>query len=494
MTTGGAGGGATGVTVIVGAGAGGGLTMTSGGGTKLGGGGANLGGGGRFSGGGGGGLTSSMILVSIGPLMTSMTLRTIVVPIGALEGLSTAQFEWNVPGLRHELITALLRSMPKAIRKAFLPIPMTVDAVFPALESGTGDLTTAVRRELIRYSGTELPADAVDLRRLPSHLRPMFHVVGASGEVLARGRNLEPIKLQLASEVRSVLTHANHALVTTGKRQWDFGDIPRAINTEAAGQHVQAYPALVDEGKTVGLKLTPDVDTQFETMWRGTVRLLRLTIGGSARMLNELLTPAAAIGLTTSPQGSKVAWVDDAADCIFAHLVESGGGPAWTAEEFGELSQYVRSNLAEAVGHFGPHCVEILELAHGLRLDLGAVVPTKYHPAYQDMVTHLNRLVYPHHLSGVGAHRLADIVRYLRGIRYRLDKLPTRTRRDTQQMWKCRRLESDLELYMETLPHSAKLEALNWDLEEFRVASFAQILKAKQKVSEERLRAVMATL
>lgn len=419
---------------------------------------------------------------------------TVIVPVALLDHVNPSDFEWNVPGLREEIVTALLRSMPKQVRKSFLPIPQTVNAILPGLAAGKGRLVEAVRRELRAYGGNPIPADALVLDRLPAHLRPIFQVVSEAGDVLARNRSIDEIRTQLASEVRDVLASKEHDLLTTGQTRWAFGSIPKSVRTTAAGQDVDAFPALVDEGKTVGVELLADKGAQYQSMWAGTSRLLRLSIGGSARMLNDLLDDEATLALATSPQGSRLGWVDDAADSIFAELLEECGGLVWTEADWETLAAAVRERMPGAIKTYGTHAVEILKLAQGLRKDLGRAVPTSLHPAYKDMIGQLNRLVYPGHLTGVGAHRLEDIVRYLKGIRIRVDKLAGKTNRDTQRMRKCQRLEAQLDEYTESLTPSQELEDLNWLLEEFRIASFAQELKTKTKVSEERIAALINKL
>ena len=419
---------------------------------------------------------------------------TVTVPVSVLNRVDAAEFDWNVPGLREELVTALLRSMPKQVRKPFVPIPDTVARIMPSLSDGGGDLIDAVRRELRALSGELLPADALVMERLPNHLRPIYRVVTDDGDLLAQSRDLDAIREQLAAEVSEVLAGGDHELTTSGATAWTFGRLPQKVATSAAGQKVDAFPALVDETTSVGVQLLPDPDQQYESMWLGTRRLLRLNVGGSARMLNDLLDNRATLALAHSPHGSKLAWVNDAADAIFSHLLGECGGIVWAQEEFDELAAKVRAALPEAIDTLGRDAVEILIVAAGLERDLAAPVAERLHPAFLDMQAQLARLVYPNHLSGVGAHRLADVARYLKGIRVRLDKLSDRVVQDSQLMTKCRTLEADFDAYAEQLAPSAELEDLNWQLEEFRIATFAQQVGTKEKVSEKRIRAALRNL
>ncbi|MEQ8842095.1 MAG: ATP-dependent RNA helicase HrpA [Acidimicrobiales bacterium] len=419
---------------------------------------------------------------------------TVNVPVALLDRVDAAAFDWNVPGLRHELVTALLRSMPKDIRRGFVPIPDTVDQILPALTDRGGDLIEELRRLLRERSGEPLPPDALVIDRLPDHLRPLYRVTNDAGEVLAQGRDLVAIRARLAGEVREVLSEGAHELARSGATTWVFGDLPQRVRTHAAGLEVDAFPALVDEGDTVGVELTADLDRQYEAMWSGTTRLLRLNVGGSARMLNDLFDNEATLALASSPHGSKLAWVNDAADCIFSELLGRAGGPVWTESAFVALAADVRAALPDAVREIGTDAIRILRLAAGLRRDLAAPVASALHPAHLDMQAQLDRLVYPHHLSGVGAGRLADVARYLEGIRVRLDKVPDRVTQDRRLMSTVHALERDFETFTERLSPSLELEDLNWQLEEFRVATFAQQLGARGKVSEKRIRSALQRL
>jgi ATP-dependent helicase HrpA len=419
---------------------------------------------------------------------------TVDVPLALLGRVDETVFDWNVPGLREELVTALLRSMPKDIRKTFVPIPDTAARILAALAGATGDVVELVRRELRDIAQEPVPADALSLDRLPNHLRPIYRVTNEEGTVVAHSRELAAIKAQVAAEVSSGLSDAQHPLARSGEKRWVFGDLPMTVRTVAAGQEVDAHPALVDEGEAVGVQLLPSPDEQYEAMWAGTTRLLRLNVGGSARMLNDLFDNRATLALGSSPHGSKLAWVNDAADSIFSYLLGEAGGPVWREAEFVELTERVRDALPGAVETIGREAVSVLIDSAGLRHDLAAPAASALHPAYLDMQAHLDRLVYPDHLRGVGAHRLGDVARYLRGLRVRLDKLPDRVDQDRRLMLTCRALENEFDSHAERLAPSAELEELNWQLEEFRIAAFAQHVGVKEKVSEKRIRLALYSL
>ena len=420
---------------------------------------------------------------------------TVMVPVSLIDHVDDTAFEWNVPGLREELVTALLRSMPKNIRKNYVPIPDTVTAILPSLDGATGSLTEAVRRALREHKDVAIAPGALNADNLPNHLRPVFRVVSESGDIITQGRDLDVLRRQLAEEVREVVAGAEHSLVTVGATTWAFGDVPKTTTVHAAGQEVAAFPALADEGETVALRLLSDANAQHESMWLGTRRLLRLNVGGAARRINDQLGPDANLALAVAPHGSKVAWVLDASDAVFNALLEDNGGPAWNEADWDQLVTKVRSALPEAVERFGPAAAEILVRFARLRKALEGSAPASVAPARQDMFDQMQRLVYDGHLAGVGAQRWADVARYLHGIEVRLEKLGDRVVQDRQLMDRCQALEADFDAIAGGLAPTAEIEALNWQLEEFRLATFAQQVAAtgpsREKVSEKKIRAAL---
>ena len=423
---------------------------------------------------------------------------TVNVPVALIDHVDASAFEWNVPGLREELVTALIRSMPKAVRKPFVPIPDTVTAILDDLETANGAVTDAVRAALRAYKDVPVPPDALDTTKLPNHLRPVYRVVGEDGNLIAQGRDLAALRAQLAEEVREVVAGAEHQLVKVGAKSWVFGTIPKSTTVTAAGQDVAAFPAIVDEGDSVAVRLLADTDAQYEAMWLGTRRLMRLTIGGVARKIDGHLDQEANLALAVAPHGSKVAWVLDAADSIFNLLLQRSGGPAWNEADWDSLQAKVRDELPGTVDELAPVAAEILVRSARLRNALEGQAPVAVAPARQDMFDQMQRLVYDGHLTGVGAHRWSDVARYLEGIEARLEKLPDRIVQDRQMMERVRALEADFDAIAGGRT-SSDIEDLNWQLEDFRLATFAQQVAAKRsagagKVSEKKIRAALRQL
>src|SRR5690606_31919466 len=180
---------------------------------------------------------------------------TVDIPLPMLNHVSAESFDWQVPGLREELVIALLRSLPKALRRNFVPIPDFARAVLARITPGAEPLVDAVARELRRMTGVTIPHDAWDLTRIPEYLRPNFRVLDERNRPIAEGRDLGALQQRLTAEVRRAVAATAHGLERRGLREWDFGELPRSVQQNRGGYTVTAYPALVDEGDSVAIRV-----------------------------------------------------------------------------------------------------------------------------------------------------------------------------------------------------------------------------------------------
>ena len=248
---------------------------------------------------------------------------------------------WQVPGLREELVTELIRSLPKQLRTAFVPVPDTARAVVARLGPVHGDLLDALGAELGRIGGVKIPRDAWDLSRLPAHLRMTFRVLDGD-RVLASGKDLDALRRQLRPRLEAALSDAASGITRTGLTDWTFGTLPRVFRH---GQ-VRAYPALADAGNTVDVRLFPTEAEASDAMRRGTRRLLLLQVPSGVRSIAGRLPPQAKLALSSHPYPSASALLDDCAACAADAVIGESGGPAWDAAGFARLVDAARSSLA----------------------------------------------------------------------------------------------------------------------------------------------------
>ena len=413
---------------------------------------------------------------------------TITIDAGLVGQLDPATFDWNVPGFRDDLVEALIRSLPKQLRKLFVPVPDTVARISKQLSPDDGSVVESVRRQLNRLITVPLPADAFDLEALPHHLRPSYRIVGLDGRELASGKDLRALAKQVHAEAAAIVSSVDTGLERRGLRTWDLGELPRRIESVVGGRPVTAYPALADEGDSVAVVACTSTEEQADTMRGGTRRLVRLAMPAPARQVDALLDEGTKVAMSRSLVQTKVDWYHDVIGCALDHLIARAGGPAWDGTAFQRLVDAVRDGFHEALVAVTAAATGLVERHAAILRTLDQLVAPPVAPAVADVREQLGRLVYPGVLVGVGLSRLDDLDRYLRAIEWRLSRLPENVRRDAELMARCRRLEAEYDDLARTVPSSPALEDLAWTLEELRVSSFAQQLRTPVPVSEKRIR------
>ena len=175
---------------------------------------------------------------------------TIDVPVATLNRVDADDFSWNVPGLREELVTSLLRSLPKNLRVSFVPAPNTAKEFLARVPAGDEPLLDALERYLRSTTGVVVPRETWDWQKVPEHLRPTYRVVDDAGAEQARGKDLEALKapLQPAFDAALAEVASDVGLSATGQTSWTFDTIEESVVQRRAGHEVRGFPALVDEG------------------------------------------------------------------------------------------------------------------------------------------------------------------------------------------------------------------------------------------------------
>lgn len=424
---------------------------------------------------------------------------TVHVPVGVLARLGGDEFAWQVPALREELVTALIRSLPKDLRRNFVPAPDTARAVLGAITPGAEPLLEAVQRELHRRTGVLVPIDAFDLDKLPSHLRVTFAVEGADGTELARGKDLDALQHELAAPVRRAVADAvAGGLERTGLRTWpdDLDEVPRTVERTAGGHTVRGYPALVDKGGAVDLHVFPTAAEQQASMGHGTRRLLRLAVPSPVKAVERGLQPRTKLVLGANPDGSLQALIEDCADAATDMLAPA---PAWTREEFTALRDRVAADLVATTAGIVTRVEKVLAAAHDVEVALPSAPSAAQADAIADIRAQLDRLLPRGFVAATGAAHLADLTRYLLAIGRRLERLPQAPAADRERMDRVHAVEDAYDELVRALSSAraagADIRDIGRQIEELRVSLWAQQLGTPRPVSEQRIyRAIDATL
>lgn len=413
---------------------------------------------------------------------------TVDVPLPVLHQVSAAEFSWQVPGMRRELVTALIRSLPKPLRRHFVPVPDVVDGVLARLApAGDESLLDALEAELRRLTGVTVPRDAWELDRLPDHLRITFRVVDEHGAELAAGKDLETLKQRLRPKTQATLSQAGESLTREGLRTWDFGTLPRTFDGEQAGYPVTAYPALVDEGDSVAIRMFETEAEQGAAMWRGTRRLLLLNVPSPVKLVQKGLSNEAKLVLTRNPHGSVAALLEDCIAAAADRLIAEAGGPAWDAEGFARLRERLHADLGSAVLGVAGQVRRVLAAAHQAETRLAGTSAPGLEPSLADAREHYGSLVYPGFVTATGWRRLPDLVRYLQALDRRLETLPRNPQRDADRMRQVRQVQQAYQELRDEVPDGEGLARIRWMIEELRVSYFAQSLGTPYPVSDKRI-------
>jgi ATP-dependent helicase HrpA len=402
---------------------------------------------------------------------------TVHVPVAVLPALSPYGFDWQVPGLREELVTALIKSLPKPVRVKLVPAPDTARAVLAVLEARQEPLLDALERELLRLRGVDVRREDWQLERVPDHLRMTFRVEDAQGRTLAEGKDLAALRAQLAPKVQQALSTAAGDVEKAGLTA--MVPVPRTV---PAGTGVTGYPALVDKGTSVAVQVLGSPEEQAAAMWRGIRRLLLLNVPSPVKAVAGSLSNASKLALSTNPHGSVPALLEDCVTAAVDALVRSGGGVVWDEAGFAALHDHVRADLVPTAEGVVRQVEQVLSLWQALRPQVQGISA-----AQVDMRAQLDALVFPGFVTAAGVERLPDLVRYLKAIEARLAKLPAGASRDILAMTGVHAVQDELAQLRARRPHDPRVEDVRWMVEELRVSLFAQGMKTKHPVSEKRI-------
>ena len=425
---------------------------------------------------------------------------TVHVPLAGLNQVRSDGFDWQIPGHRAELVTALVKSLPKDVRRRLIPFGETVDAVLEHLGGSDvegGPLVEALAIAVHEAAGVNVSPSSFDPSTVPAHLVIHFVVSDDDGTVHAVGADLDAIKAQLAGSVRESIAAAAPIDERRGIVTWDLGDLPQVVESTDRAMDVQAYPALLDVGDSVSLRVVTTPELQQRIM-RGGVRRLLLLNGAPTRSSivrklgndDRLAIAAGDIDLGALSGDCVAAAVD--------RVMADHGKLPWSEAEFDDLRRAVRDAAPGLAANALHKAARVMVAASEARDLLARLHADALRPSVDDANVHLGRLVHPGFVLGAGTERLDDIERYVRAITYRLAHLAGAHDRDRHRMAEVVPLEQRYVGIVDTAGPgklSGELVEVRWQLEELRVATFAQPLMVKRPgqptVSAKRIAALL---
>ncbi|PLR52171.1 ATP-dependent RNA helicase HrpA [Chimaeribacter arupi] len=424
---------------------------------------------------------------------------TVHIPLPLLNQVEQQGFEWQIPGVRRELIIALIKSLPKPVRRNFVPAPNYAEAFLARTTPLAMPLLDALEKELRKMTGVTVSREDWQWDQVPDHLKITFRVVDEKNKTLREGKDLAALRSQLKEKVQETLSAvADDGIEQSGLHLWSFGALPERYEQKRGGYEVRAFPALVDEKESIGIRLFDSEPEQQQAMWQGTRRLLLLNIPSPIKYLHEKLPNKAKLGLYFNPYGKVLELIDDCIACGVDKLIAEFGGPAWDEANFARLHEFVRARLNETVVEIAQQVEQILTAVFNINKRLKGRVDMSMALALSDIKSQMAGLVYRGFVTRNGWKKLPDTLRYLQAIERRMEKLPTDPHRDRAQMLKVEQVQQAWQQWLNKLPPARRdapdVTEIRWMIEELRVSYFAQQLGTPYPISDKRILQAMEQL
>ncbi|CAM2968877.1 ATP-dependent RNA helicase HrpA [Vibrio diazotrophicus] len=418
---------------------------------------------------------------------------TVHIPLPILNQVEPQGFEWQIPGLRHELVVSLIKSLPKTLRKNFVPAPNYADAFLARVNAMELPLLDALEKELRRMTGVTVSRDDWNLSQVADHLKVTFRAVDHRNRKLKENKDLYELKESLKEKVQETLSQvADDDIEQSGLHTWSFGELPKVYQQKRGGFDVKAYPALVDKKDSVEIKLFETEQEQISAMREGQRRLILLNVPSPIKYLHTNLPNKSKLGLYFNPFGKVMDLIDDCIACGIDKLLEERGGLAWTPEEFESLKEFVRAELGDTVVDIAKQVEAILTMAFNINKRLKGKVDFTMAFALSDVKAQIEGLIFKGFATECGWKRLPDILRYMKAIERRLEKLPIDPNKDRLHMLKVESIRNDYKELLNKVPKGMALpeniKEVRWMIEELRVSFFAQQLGTPYPVSDKRVK------
>lgn len=425
---------------------------------------------------------------------------SVLIPLAVLNQVSEQGFDWLIPAYREAKVIALIRSLPKAKRKLFVPAPNYASAFLGAVEDvdmNSTSMLEALNKQLLRMTGTRLQIDDWDLDALPAHLKMNFKVMGPNNKLQAQSYDLEALKAELSGLVAKTVAKSTEKQKRSIERSgiakiecWDLGDLPDEVIQKQGGFELKAYPALVDEKSSVAIRLVDSKEQAQAIHQQGVRRLMMLNTPSPIQYLEKKLSNNAKLALYYNPFGRVADLIEDCTRCAIDELL-TRCDKVVDESSYLKARDMVRSDVADLCLEIANQVELVLSLFHDLKKRMKGKVALDQVMAFNDIKAQLEQLIYKGFVTDIGYEQVKHLPRYLKAIDKRLEKLAIDANRDRLQMLQ---LQSSMEEYAKLKGQYAKsflpasVKQVRWMIEELRVSLFAQQLGTAMPISEKRIK------
>ncbi|UAA40782.1 ATP-dependent RNA helicase HrpA [Paraneptunicella aestuarii] len=417
---------------------------------------------------------------------------SLLIPLPILNQVHDQGFDWLVPGLRHELIVSLIKSLPKQYRRNFVPAPDYANAVLNDIHPEQGEFLSVLSQKLLRMTGVEIGLEQWQWDNLPVHLHFNFKVLDNNHQVIKQGRNLLELQTALKDKFKETLDKTvPDSIEQDDLNEWNIGELPEQWTSKTAGFELKSYPALSREGQQVNVRLFPNQDEAVREHRVGLRCLLMKQLPSPVGYLQDKLPNKAKLGLYFNPFGQVKKLIDDCIEAVIDEYLIASDNSIRSQAQFELLTKTIAGELNERVLVVASEVEKGLTEAHAINKKLKGKVGFEMVQAFNDVKQHLASLVYPGFVTDVGVRRLKDWRRYIQGLSKRLEKLPVDPIKDKQHQLSIEKVTARYQSLLNTIPKgrpvSDEIAEVRWMIEELRVSLFAQQLGTSMPISAKRI-------
>lgn len=418
---------------------------------------------------------------------------TVHIPLAIVNRINSREFAYQIPGLRLEFLTSLIKSLPKRLRKNLIPAPNYAKALAESIGGPSkDDLYVKAAKELTRMGGEIVSSDDFDRTLIEKHLFMIFSIEDEKGRIIKKGRNFDAIAASLQGQVKDALSKysSKTAKVQKPLSEWNFGTIKTTEVTRQNGIEITAYPALTDKGQGVTLELYDSKFKQQKAMWTGQRKLLSLGLKQPTAFLEQHLPNKSKLSMYYQPLGTVKDLINDLMLAAIDVIMVENHAPVYDEESFKQLLEKVRGELNDTALKLCTTVEKILLKAHELNRKLKGQLNLAVAYSYKDMAAQLDSLVYKGFLSSTKVEYLEQIPRYLDAMLYRIEKVHRDVNRDLLYTRKIEEVNTMYKNTMSRYKYTAipdDLLNVKWLVEELRVSYFAQQLGVRVSISDKRI-------
>jgi ATP-dependent helicase HrpA len=417
---------------------------------------------------------------------------SVIMPLALLHQSPRYFFDWLVPGMLRDKCIALVKGLPKNLRRAFVPVPDYVDKILIHVFAQDRPLVEVLSEQLKRLSGHDVPINSWNLDSLDPWYKINIILQDDKSQNIAMARSLGQLQREFKQQINSSLaSSAKHTLATDDITEWNFGELPKEVVLRRGDMKIKAWPTLRDHRQSVSIEVLDDPLVAESVALGGQLRLAVLKGQEQSKYLTKQLLRGKDLQIKASGLSSRSIIVEALVMASFKQAIFPDNLVLRDQAQF--ETQY-SAGISRVVDFAQQHARAIESLLEPLHLQQQRIrqIPTLAEHARIDILAQIRQLFSSKTLSQAVVEDTKQYARYVKAIDFRLDKLLIQVSKDQEQSLQVNAFLQPLAEIVKkndvlSIAGNEALLEFRWLIEEFRVSLFAQQLKTRKPVSTKRL-------